>query len=283
MRFESLVRVTGLELPAPPKSFKGLRGMFDWSQAVVRPLARDPRMCPLLLEATVLDAAEDGVVALEMSMDIDYAMTFPSAERFARVAADITAKYADRVALRPEIGIKKDTDLDAAGTFIEALIESGVFKSIDLYGREVEPKSLFRYAALYGKAAKRGMKLKAHLGEFERFGRMRKVVETLGISAVQHGITCAKSARQLEWAKSKDLAFNVCPASNVALGASRSVDRHQARALFDAGLRVNVCTDDLILFGSSVTEQYLAFARAGIFRPEELDEMRRSGLEEAKR
>ena len=50
------------------------------------------------------------------------------------------------------------------------------------------------------------------------------------------------------------------------------------RKLYDAGVKVTVNTDDALVFGPSVSEEFLGLYRAGVFRAEELDEIRLNGL-----
>ena len=53
---------------------------------------------------------------------------------------------------------------------------------------------------------------------------------------------------------------------------------HPIRKLYDAGVKVTVNTDDALVFGPSVSGEFLGPYRAGVFRAEELDEIRLNGL-----
>ena len=66
--------------------------------------------------------------------------------------------------------------------------------------------------------------------------------------------------------------------SNVMLGRVPSLARHPMRKLFDAGVTVTVATDDALIFGSSLSEEFLALHRAALFTPQELDTIRLNGL-----
>ena len=55
---------------------------------------------------------------------------------------------------------------------------------------------------------------------------------------------------------------------------------HPIRTLFDAGVIVTVNTDDVLFFGNGVSEEFLALHRAGVFTAQELDEIRRNGLDD---
>ena len=48
--------------------------------------------------------------------------------------------------------------------------------------------------------------------------------------------------------------------------------------MFDAGVKVTVNTDDVLIFGSSLSEEFLALYRAGVFGAAELDQIRLNGF-----
>jgi adenosine deaminase len=64
----------------------------------------------------------------------------------------------------------------------------------------------------------------------------------------------------------------------VLLGRVESLAEHPIRKLYDAGVRVTVNTDDVLVFGHSVSDEFLNLYRAGLFSAAELDEIRQNGL-----
>ena len=75
--------------------------------------------------------------------------------------------------------------------------------------------------------------------------------------------------------------LNVCPTSNLLLGRVARLEDHPIRALYDAGVRVTINSDDALVFGVGVSEEFMALHRAGVFTPPELDQIRRWSLEVA--
>ena len=108
--------------------------------------------------------------------------------------------------------------------------------------------------------------------------RPRHTVEVLELEGVQHGIRAADSPDVMKWLSQNQIQLNVCPTSNVMLGAAGSLDKHPIRKLYDRGVSVTINTDDLMIFGQSVSEEYLNLYRAGVFSPEELDGIREAAL-----
>lgn len=283
MRIESLRAAIGGHISDPPANMAGLRGMFDWLAGTIKPLSCDEAHLRAMYEASVVDAAEDGVTVLEMSFELEDGAFFRTPESFVAFAADLKARYTGRIRLKPEIGIKKQADLAGGSPVLEEMLSSSVFELIDLYGSEAHPLFLRRFTEVFRRARERGLKIKAHVGEFERFARMRPLIGRLGVTALQHGISCARHRRDQVWARQRGLVFNTCPASNAALGAAPSVARHPIKALFDAGLKVTVNTDDLLVFGASVSDQFLELFTTGLFSAPELDRIRLMGLAEGAR
>jgi adenosine deaminase len=62
------------------------------------------------------------------------------------------------------------------------------------------------------------------------------------------------------------------------LGRVESMAAHPIHKLFDAGVRVTVNTDDVLVFGASVSDEFLALYDAGVFTAAELDTIRLNGL-----
>ena len=62
------------------------------------------------------------------------------------------------------------------------------------------------------------------------------------------------------------------------LGRVSSLAEHPIRKLYDAGVKVTVNTDDVLVFGQSVSEELINLYRAGLFGAAELDDLRQNGL-----
>jgi adenosine deaminase len=74
------------------------------------------------------------------------------------------------------------------------------------------------------------------------------------------------------------IRLNVCPTSNVMLGRVAGLETHPIRKLYDAGIDVTVNTDDVLVFGNGVSEEFLGLYQANVFDADELDLIRRAGL-----
>ena len=118
----------------------------------------------------------------------------------------------------------------------------------------------------------------AHAGEYGTAESVREAIELLELQQVQHGIGAAMSTEIMKWIAENNILLNVCPTSNVALGRAESIRKHPIRKLFDHGVKVTINTDDLLVFGQSVSEEYLNLYREGVFSADELEQIRQNGL-----
>ena len=158
---------------------------------------------------------------------------------------------------------------DKIAAWAPACIESGVFKSIDLYGPEVF-EGLEDFKPLYDLAGKCGIKRKAHVGEFSDAKSVKQFIDFFELDEVQHGIGAVQDEKILQYIADKKLRCNVTPASNVMLTAVDKLENHPIRKMFDAGVRLTICTDDLIFFNKSVSEQCADMVNCGLFTKEEI-------------
>jgi adenosine deaminase len=127
-------------------------------------------------------------------------------------------------------------------------------------------------------AKERGLRLKAHVGEWGSADDVWRPVEELELDEVQHGIAAATSPAVMRMLADNHIRLNVCPTSNVMLGRVEGLETHPIRKLYDAGIDVTVNTDDVLVFGKGVSEELLGLYQAKVFDADELDLIRRAGL-----
>ena len=278
-RRESLERWLGHPLTNPPPKMNGVEGMMEYADAVLAPHIKHRAGFEFVAMSAMSDAIQDGVVMLEMSFDIRLAEFYPNGikELCAFIEA-LVERYKAEADLRPELGFSRgNADDPKLMALAHEAVELGFFQSIDLYSRqEVCPPEVMK--PLFTKARAAGMKLKAHVGEFEGAEEIRRTVEVLDLDEVQHGIAAAESVEIMRWLSENQIQLNVCPTSNVMLGGVSDLASHPIRILFDNGVPVTINTDDLMIFGQSVSEEYRNLYQASVFSAEELNDIRRASL-----
>ncbi len=278
-RIETLERQLGHALLRPPHRMNGLTGMLEFLRLAIDPYIDSSDGVELAATTAVADAIGDGVSVIEMSFDIWAALCHPDGlQGHLGFVRSLVEQCKDRIWLRPELGIARPYVANAALMDLAAeAVASAAFASIDLYGIEdaCAPEAV---QPLYAQARAQGMMLKAHVGEFGGAESLRRTVEILDLDEVQHGIAAAESTDVMRWLAEKGVRLNVCPTSNVRLGVVADLSDHPIRQLYDHGVAVTVNTDDLLVFGQSVSDEYLNLFRAGVFTAEELDGIRMASL-----
>jgi adenosine deaminase len=176
-----------------------------------------------------------------------------------------------------EVGMAKGISNGDLNSMLIPCIDSGVFSSIDLYGDE-SIDNFEKFKEYYKYARKKGLKLKAHAGEFQGAENVKKAIEILELDEVQHGIGAASSEYVMDIIKERNIRLNICPSSNYILGAVKDMANHPAKKLFSKGISITINTDDLLLFNSGVSEEYLYLYKLGLFHEEELNLIRKNSL-----
>ena len=257
-------QVIGHALVPPPRRFADFD---DFSRYIVEhlwPALRELHGVRALTRGAFERLIADGVVYAEMSFDLLLPQALGlSAAQFAAVLGEEVDRVADRVTIAPEIGVNRALPADAVLPLAQDWIDTGVYRSIDLYGDE-RVGDATAFAPVYELAAARGLKRKAHAGELGDAASVRTALEVLGLQAIHHGVRAAEDPDVMALLAARGTVLHVCPTSNVALGICDSFDAHPVRDLLAAGVAVTVNTDDFTIFGASVCDEILTLSRMGL-------------------
>ena len=278
-RLENVERWIGHSLTKPPPKMNGLEEMMTYADVVLAAPIKHREGFEFVGVSAMDEAVRDGVVMLEMSFDIRLAAFYPDGVAgLCAFIETLVERYREQADLRPELGFSRgNADDPKLMRLAYEAVECGGFQSIDLYSRpEACPPEVMK--PLFTKARAAGMKLKAHVGEFGNAEEVRRTVKVLDLDEVQHGIGAAESIEVMRWLSENRIQLNVCPTSNVMLGGVSDFASHPIRTLFDNGVPVTINTDDLMIFGQSVSEEYRNLYRAGVFSAQELENIRRASL-----
>lgn len=276
-KLEVLERWAQKEIPAP-QEMSSISDMNDYIIDNLMEFYSKRQGFEFAIRAALVEAWNDGIAKLEMSIDIPFIQYYAGdPNRFAGFIAHAHQTSAKEIDFRPELGVARDLPLDTWLPIAEACIETGFFKSLDIYGTE-DAADDKEFVPLFRKAKAKGMKLKAHLGEFCGPERVRSGIEELELDEVQHGIAAAEDKELMKWLADNKIQLNVCPTSNIKLKRVESYATHPIRKLFDHGVPVTINSDDILIFGQNVTDEYLNLYNAGVFSPEELNRIRKQGL-----
>ena len=116
------------------------------------------------------------------------------------------------------------------------------------------------------------------MGESGSAEDVKRAVDVLGLDEVHHGNNAVISDDVMRFLADNKIKLNLCPSSNVKLGYADSYKDHPIRILYENGVKVTINTDDLLIFDSSIENEYLLLYQAGTLSAEQLDDIRRTGL-----
>lgn len=265
----------GVIIPNPPK-FRNLMDMNSWSDQNIKSLLQGKLGFEKRIEAAFVQAKMDGVIVLNMSINIDEASFYGnSVENMVHALKRIHKEFAPDVIFMPEIALNSFTPIDKMNSMLEQFLDQHYFKSLDMYGDET---ALCNYKKIFKNAKEKGLILKAHVGEFGSAELVREVVEELELDQVQHGIAAANSKSVMKWLCDNKIQLNVCLSSNVFLCRVLDYKTHPIRKLHDNGIKVTINTDDMLIFNQSISDEFFNLYNTGLFNATELNEIRGNGI-----
>ena len=114
-------------------------------------------------------------------------------------------------------------------------------------------------------AADAGLAAVPHAGEVVGPESVWDAIRSLAPARIRHGIRSVEDPALLVEIRDRGIVLDVCPTSNVLLGAVPSLDAHPLRQLVDFGIPCTLNTDDPEMFDTDLTREHeQARARFGI-------------------
>jgi adenosine deaminase len=239
----------------------------------------DPKLGARLLEAAFARATWDGLARYELGDDVWSITVHGSAKKVTERLKKAHAHGAPEVEWIPQLSLSRHCRIEDMRRWMEPFLALGFYRTFDLSGDEFA-QPIENFKPLYRLAKANGLRLKAHVGEWGDADSVWRAVEELELDEVQHGIAAADSPAVMRFLAEHRIRLNICPTSNLMLSRVETLASHPIRKLFDAGIRVTVNTDDMAMFGQSVSHEFLNLYRAGCLNERELDQIRENGLSE---
>lgn len=180
--------------------------------------------------------------------------------------------------VRVFMGIHHNGCNERTEAFLDDCVNWAHLDGIDLHGEETVPVEPWT-PRLWQRFREAGKMTKAHAGEFLGPDFVRKVINELGVTRIEHGERAALDPSLLDELRERDITLDLCPISNLKLGIVTSIADHSIRRIFDAGVRCTVSTDDPMCFGNTLFDDYKELATDCNFTPAELAKLARNGFE----
>jgi len=150
----------------------------------------------------------------------------------------------------------------------------------DLAGGEAgHPASAHR--AAFDHAHAHGMSCTCHAGEGAGPESIADAVHACGAQRIGHGTRLIEDPRLMDELAGRGIAIEACLTSNVQTRAAKDYASHPMRAYFDRGMRVTLNTDNRLMSGVTLVDEYAHAARELHFGLDELCTVARNGFESA--
>jgi adenosine deaminase len=221
---------------------------------------RRPEDVRRLLRETAEDAAGDGVVWLELHVYPPLWLgRFGSDEDTLDLTIEAAGEATDATGVGIGLVVAADRMLDPAiATRIAHLAAARAGRGVTTFGlandetgHPPEP-----FAEAFRIARDSGLLSAPHAGELAGPESVRAAVDLLGADRLGHGIRVVEDAELTRRLAAEGIVCDVCPTSNVVLGLYPSVAEHGIGRLLEAGVPVTLNTDDPLLFGAGLLDEY---------------------------
>ena len=270
---------TGIRIPPVNGILPSIQAMHEWNSKYLGNRFNTKDMHILLIEAAFYQAKEDGVTILETGEDV-----WGLGEYFNNDISELIdifnsarKKIVPEIELRLVIGLSRHCSISYLEKCLEPFWDHKEFYSIDLYGDELA-QPIENFAPIYKRAKQNGLRLKAHIGEWGTAKDVMNGIELLQLDEVQHGIAAATSSEVINYLVSNKIRLNITPTSNIKLGRVASLEVHPIKELYRSGVDVTINSDDVLVFDSDVSNEYLRLYKANNLTAKELDDIRINGL-----
>jgi aminodeoxyfutalosine deaminase len=120
------------------------------------------------------------------------------------------------------------------------------------------------YARAFALAREGGVGSAPHAGELIGAQSVRAALEELGADRIRHGIRSVDDPGLVRELADRGTVLDVCPISNVRLGAVPSLAEHPLPRLVAAGVRCSISTDDPAMFDTDLSRDYEAATSFGL-------------------
>ena len=166
--------------------------------------------------------------------------------------------------------VNHDANVETARLAVE-YHDRGIVQAMDLAGAEgLCP--LIEFADLFEIARDGGCPFTCHAGDSHPASEVRTAIEVFKSPRLGHGHHIFQDLSLCEEAKELGVTLEVCPTSNVQCLTEPSYEEHPIKKLFDMGVRVTISTDNPVISGVCVEDEYdhmvssLGFTREDLIR-----------------
>jgi adenosine deaminase len=137
------------------------------------------------------------------------------------------------------------------------------------------------HAAAFAYAREHDLACTCHAGEGADASYVRDAVHVCGANRIGHATRLIEDESLTQYVNDRRIALEICLTSNVQTHAVESYEAHPLRRYFDRGMNVVLNTDNRLMSGTTLTDEYAHAANALGFNFDELCEIALNGFASA--
>jgi adenosine deaminase len=231
---------------------------LDWWCSLVK----TPEQAEEQAELFARYLAQEGIVYAEVTVNPTHWSSLERTELIDAVGLGFEKAHKDHgIDARTIVSLKHGQALEDAMQLVEYLIEQRPLRVVGLGvdGNEAALSSMNGgsftqdpLAEAFATAGAAGFGLTAHAGESSGPDGVRRALDALGVSRIDHGIRSIEDEALVARLAAERVTLNVCPTSNARLLYGGSLESHPLPRLLAAGVPVTVNTDDPMVFGTNL-------------------------------
>ena len=254
-----LCRRSGVEPPRVTSNYGSFADFEETYLAASDALRSDDDLRRLVREV-VEDAAADGAVWVEPAIYIPHHRQRIGPDEFViEVIIDELREAASAWGIGAGLMVAADRTLDPFDAVEQAELavayrDRGVVSFGLANDETAAPPEPFVEAFKIARAG--GLISAPHAGEHRGPASITGALDALGADRIEHGVRAFEDPDLVKRLADSDVCLDVCPTSNVLLSVFASLEAHSLPGLLEAGVRCSVNSDDPLLFGPNLLEEY---------------------------
>jgi len=158
--------------------------------------------------------------------------------------------------------------------------EHALVTGFNLAGEE-RMHSVADFARAFDIVRDAGLGLTIHAGELSGAFSVRDALDHVRPSRISHGVRAIEDADLVKRLADEGVVLEVCPGSNISLQVFPDFAAHPLRALYEAGVRVTLNSDDPPFFHTSLAQEYDIASSVMGFNDDDINGMTRTAIEAA--
>ena len=137
------------------------------------------------------------------------------------------------------------------------------------------------HADAFAYARKHNLAVTVHAGEGDGAISVREAVHACGAHRLGHATRLIEDPELTQYVNDRRIGLEICLTSNVQTHAAKSYEQHPLRQYFDRGMNLTLNTDNRLMSGTTLTDEYSYAAKHLDFTLDELCTLALNGFESA--